>query len=84
MFSDFCKNAGASAGTFKTSECAVKRFIFFYMNFCHNLFPSFAIGLELRTILFFVHKCNINIIYSKVPDVKYKITTIFINFILIT
>ena len=82
MLSDFCKNAGASAGTFKTSESAVKRFIFFYMNFCHNLFPSFAIGLELRTILFFVHKCNINIIYSKVAGVKYKFSYIFIKFIL--
>lgn len=82
MLSDFCKNAGASAGTFKTSECAVKRFIFFYMNFCHNLFPSFAIGLELRTFLFFVHKCNSLIIYSKSPSVKYKIIYIFIKFIL--
>ena len=54
------------------------------MNFCHNLFPSFAIGLELRTILFFVHKCNINIIYLKVAGVKYKFRYIFINFILIT
>ena len=54
------------------------------MNFCHNLFPSFAIGLELRTILFFVHKCNINIIYSKVAGVKYNFAYIFINFILIT
>ena len=83
MLSDFCKNAGASAGTFKTSECAVKRFIFFYMNFCHNLFPSFAIGLELRTILFFVHKCNSLIIYLKTASVKYKFAHNFIKFILI-
>ena len=72
MLSDFCKNAGASAGTLKASECAVKRLIFFYMNFCHNLFPSFAIGLELRTFLFFVHKCNSLIIYLKFSCVKYK------------
>lgn len=82
MLSDFCKNAGASAGTFKTSECAVKRFIFFYMNFCHNLFPSFAIGLELRTFLFFVHKCNSLIIYLNPTYVKYNFAYKFIKFIL--
>lgn len=51
MFANFRENAGACAGAFETSESAVKRFIFFDMDFCHYLFPSFASGPELKNEL---------------------------------